>query len=46
MEDWKAETESEIITAQDQALQTKYCASKILQTERTNAQYLWSVMRQ
>jgi hypothetical protein len=31
--DLKAETESEIVTAQDQALQTKYHATKILQTE-------------
>jgi hypothetical protein len=31
--DLKAETESEIIAAQDQALQTKYNATKILQTE-------------
>ena len=29
----KAETESEIVTAQDQALQTKYYATKILSTE-------------
>jgi hypothetical protein len=31
--DLKAETESEIVVAQDQALQTKYHATKILQTE-------------
>ena len=31
--DLKAETESEIVTAQDQALQTKYYATKILSTE-------------
>jgi hypothetical protein len=31
--DVKGETESEIIAAQDQALQTKYHATKILQTE-------------
>ena len=31
--DLKAETESEIVAAQDQALQTKYCATKILSTE-------------
>jgi Ni,Fe-hydrogenase III component G len=31
--DLKAETESEIVAAQDQALQTKYHATKILQTE-------------
>jgi hypothetical protein len=29
----KAETESEIVAAQDQAIQTKYCATKILNTE-------------
>jgi hypothetical protein len=31
--DLKAETESEIVAAQEQALQTKYHATKILQTE-------------
>jgi Ni,Fe-hydrogenase III component G len=31
--DLKAETESEIVAAQDQALQTKYHVTKILQTE-------------
>jgi hypothetical protein len=31
--DVKAETESEIVAAQDQALQTKYYATKILNTE-------------
>jgi hypothetical protein len=31
--DLKGETESEIIAAQDQVLQTKYHATKILQTE-------------
>jgi nitrogenase subunit NifH len=31
--DLKAETESEIIAAQDQAIQTKYLATKILNTE-------------
>jgi len=31
--DLKAEDESEIVAAQDQALQTKYCATKILNTE-------------
>jgi DNA-binding GntR family transcriptional regulator len=31
--DLKAETESEIVAAQDQALQTKYYATKILHTE-------------
>jgi hypothetical protein len=32
--DLKAETESEIVAAQDQALQTKYYATKILNTEK------------
>jgi hypothetical protein len=32
--DLKAEMESEIVAAQDQALQTKYHATKILQTEK------------
>ena len=32
----KAETEIEIVAAQDQALQTKYYATKILNTERDN----------
>ena len=31
--DLKGQTESKIIAAQDQALQTKYHATKILQTE-------------
>jgi hypothetical protein len=31
--DLKAETKSEIVAAQDQALQTKYHATKILHTE-------------
>ena len=31
--DLKAETESEIVVAQDEALQTKYSATKILSTE-------------
>jgi hypothetical protein len=31
--DLKAETESEMVAAQAQALKTKYCATKILQTE-------------
>ena len=29
----KAETESEMVAAQDQALKSKYCATKILRTE-------------
>ena len=36
--DIKAETESEIVAAQDQALQTKYYATKILNTE-TDSKY-------
>jgi hypothetical protein len=32
--DLKAETESEIVAAQDQALQTKYYATKIFNRER------------
>jgi hypothetical protein len=31
--DLKAETESEIVAAQDQSIQTKYYATKILNTE-------------
>ena len=34
--DLKGENESEIIAAQDQALQTKYHTTKILQTETDN----------
>jgi hypothetical protein len=34
--DLKAETESEIVAAQDQALQTKYHATKLLQMETDN----------
>jgi len=33
-EDLKAETESEIVAAQDQAIQTKYYATNILNTDR------------
>ena len=44
MGDWKAETE--IIAAQDQVLQTKYCAIRILQKETANADYAHSLMRQ
>jgi hypothetical protein len=36
--DLKAETESEIVAAQDQAIQTKYYATKILNTETDNKQ--------
>jgi len=36
--DLKAETESEIVAAQDQALQTKYYTTKILNTE-TDSKY-------
>jgi len=32
--DLKAETESEILAAQDQAIKTKYYATKILNTDR------------
>jgi hypothetical protein len=35
--DLKAETESEIVAAQDQALQTKYYATKILKTTETDS---------
>jgi hypothetical protein len=34
--DLKAETESEIVAAQDQAIQTKYYATKILNIETGN----------
>jgi hypothetical protein len=36
MGNMKKETESEMTAAQDQALQTKYYATKILQTEKQN----------
>jgi hypothetical protein len=36
--DLKAETESEIVAAQDQALQTKYYATKTLNTDRQQMQ--------
>jgi hypothetical protein len=39
------ETESEIIAAQDQALQTKPYSIEILQTERANADYINNLMR-
>jgi hypothetical protein len=38
--DLKAETESEIVAAQDPALQTKYHATKILQTEEQQRQIM------
>jgi hypothetical protein len=45
--DLKAETESEIVVAQDQALQTKYYTTKILNTERdSNAGSATNLMRQ
>ena len=39
--DLKAETESEIVAAQDQAIQTKYYATKILNTETDSKCRLW-----
>jgi len=42
----KRETESEIIAAQDQGLQTKYHATKVLQTETVNADSINNLMRQ
>ena len=39
--DVKAETESEIFAAQDQALQTKYYETKILSTETDSKCRLW-----
>ena len=39
--DLKAETGSEIVAAQDQALQTKYYATKILNTETDSKCRLW-----
>jgi hypothetical protein len=38
MGEWKAKIESEIAAAQNQALQTKYHATKILQAE-TDSKY-------
>ena len=45
--DLKAETESEIVAAQDQTLQTKYYAIKILNTERekANVDFVNNLMR-
>jgi hypothetical protein len=40
------ETESEIVAAQDQALQTKYYATKILNTETENADFANNLMKQ
>ena len=39
--DLKVENESEIVAAQDQALQTKYYATKILSTETDSKCRLW-----
>jgi len=45
--DMKAETENEIIAAQDQILQTTYCAIKMWLTETdANADCINSLMRQ
>jgi len=46
--DLKAETESEIVAEQDQALQTKYYATKILNTQRkiASADFANNLMRQ
>jgi len=44
--DLKAKTESEIVAAQDQALQTKYYATKILSTETVSADFANNLMRQ
>ena len=45
--DVKAETESEIVAGQDQALQTKYYATKTLNTEQiANADFANNLMRQ
>ena len=44
--DVKWETESEIIAAKEQALQTRYHAIKILQTETENADAVNNLMRQ
>jgi hypothetical protein len=45
--DLKGQTESEITAAQDQALQVKYRATKLLQTETgTNADSVSNLIRQ
>ena len=45
--DLKAETESEIVAAQDQALETKYYATKILaQKQIANADFANNLMKQ
>ena len=45
--DLKGQTENEIIAAQDQALQAKYHATKLIQTETgTNADSVNNLMRQ
>jgi hypothetical protein len=44
-ENLNEETESEVIAAQDQALQTKPYSTKILQTEGANAEYVNNLMR-
>ena len=41
----KGESDSEITAAQDQALQTKYLATKISQREAANAVYVNSITR-
>jgi len=42
--DLKAETESEIIAAQDQVLQTEYNVTKTVQPETANADYVNNLM--
>jgi len=44
--DLEGETESEVRAAQEQALQTKHNAAKILQTETANEDCVNSCMRQ